>query len=101
MGTHLRKQDVHVGQIELDATECLQRVRTRGRRAFGNHIEDKMILASLRGVSAAVSGRMKYLSSDALFNRWPVPVLSGAVLSWAPEGVAESIFELGVLAPPG
>ena len=99
MGTHLRKQDVHVGQIELDATECLQRVRTRGRRAFGNHIEDKMILASLRGLSTAVSGRMKYLNCDTFFNRWPVPVLSGAVLSRAAEGAAEAIFELGIPAP--
>ena len=96
----LRKHQVQVGSIEPDAVECLQRVRARGRRAFGNHIEDKLVLASLRGLSTAVVGRMKHLNSDTFFNRWPVPVVSGAALPRATEAQAEAIFELGLQAPP-
>ena len=98
--TALRKHQIQVGSIEPHAVECLQRVRARGRRAFGNHIEDKLVLASLRGLSTAVVGRMKHLNSDTFFNRWPVPVVSGAVLPRATEAQAETIFELGLQAPP-
>lgn len=100
MTQNLRKQPIQVGTIELDTQECLQRVRTRGRKAFGNHIEDKLVLSSLRGLNTAVAGRMKYLNSDTFFNRWPVPVLAGAVLPRAAEALTESIFELGIAAPP-
>lgn len=92
----LRKHQVQVGNIELDTTECLQRIRTKGRKAFGNHIEDKLVVASLRGLSTAIAGRMKYLNSDTFFNRWPVPVVPVAVLPQAPESTAEAIFDLGI-----
>lgn len=92
----LRKHQVQVGNIELNTAECLQRFRTKGRKAFGNHIEDKLIIASLRGLSTAMTGRMKHLNSDTFFNRWPVPVVPVTVLPQALESTAEAIFELGI-----
>ena len=94
-----RKHQVQVGHIELDANECLQRVRTAGRRPFANHIEDKLVLASIRGMTTAVVGRMRFLTADTFFNRWPVPVLPVSVLSRATEVEADQIFDMGIPAP--
>jgi hypothetical protein len=94
MTSGLRQHQIQVGNIDLDSTECLQRFRTKGRRAFGNHIEDKLMLASIKGFGTAVAGKMKYLNSDTFFNRWPVPVVSGTVLPQSPEAQAEAIFQL-------
>lgn len=101
MQSALRQHQIQVGNIDLDSTECLQRFRTKGRRAFGNHIEDKLMLASIKGFGTAVAGRMKFLNEDTFFNRWPVPVVSGTVLPQSPEAQAEAIFQLhGACAPP-
>ena len=91
----IRKHHTQVGSIELNTDECLQRVRTKGRKAFGNNIEDKVVLASLKGLQAAVSGKMRYLNGDTFFNRWPAPVTPVAVLPRETELTAERLFDLG------
>jgi len=69
----LKKHTLAVGTIEPDAVELLNRHR-RGKRAFGARVEDKMLCCSVRGLLSAHCGRMKYLSADTFFNKWPVPL---------------------------
>ena len=58
-----------------------------------------MVMASIRGMTNAVAGRMRFLNSDTFFNRWPVPVLPATVLSRVTEAEADKIFDLGCPAP--
>lgn len=52
-----------------DAQGC-----TRGKRAFGQRIKDKLVFSSLRGLEMAKS-TMKYLGGDTLFKKWSMPLI--------------------------
>lgn len=52
-----------------DAQGC-----TRGKRAFGQRMQDELVLTSLRGLEMAKS-TMKYLGGDMFFKKWSMPLI--------------------------
>jgi hypothetical protein len=81
-----------VGTVDPDPADALQRYARSRRRAFGCQIEEKMIAFSIKGISEALSGRMKYLAGDSFFNRWPVPVTPVKQLPQCSDAVEKLIF---------
>jgi len=81
-----------IGTIEPDDSETLQRFK-RGKKAFGAHIEDKVIFTSIKGFQHALCGRMKFLKVDTFFNRWPVPVLAIPTMPQLSDTLTENMFE--------
>lgn len=47
---------------------------TRGKRAFGQTMQDELVLTSLRGLETAKS-TMKYLGGDMFFKKWSMPLI--------------------------
>ena len=85
-----------VGIIELDASETLQRFK-RGKKAFGAHVEDKMLASSEKGFDDAVCGKMRYLNADTYFNRWPIPMLPVATMPQMKEELHEKLFDTSAM----
>ena len=81
-----------VGTVDPDPTDALQRYARSRRRAFGCQIEEKLVAFSIKGISEAVSGRMKFLAGDSFFNRWPVPVMPLKQLPQCSDAVEKQIF---------
>ena len=70
---HVGRQTIAVVSLDAVTSDMLARMR-RGKRAFGQRVDDKLVLSSLRGLQTAKS-TMKYLGGDTFFNKWSVPLV--------------------------
>ena len=70
---HFGRQSLAVVSLDAVASDMLARMR-RGKRAFGQRVEDKLVLSSLRGLQTAKS-TMKFLGGDTFFNKWTTPLI--------------------------
>ena len=75
---HVGRQSIAVVSLDAVTSDMLARMRP-GKRAFGQRVEDKLVLSSLRGLQTAKS-TMKYLGGDTFFNKWSVPLPVGGGL---------------------
>jgi hypothetical protein len=87
-----KKHAIAAGTIDPDHSETLQRFK-RVKKAFGAHVEDKIVVTSEKGIANAVCGAMKHLPrGDTFFNRWPVPVLPASQMPTCSEEIYSKIF---------
>lgn len=91
-----KKMNLAVGTIEPDHTETLSRFK-RGKKAFGNHVEEKLVLASEKGLANAICGPMKYLRGDTFFNKWPVPVSQISQMATCAQDIYDKMFADSIL----
>ncbi|CAE7250172.1 unnamed protein product [Symbiodinium sp. CCMP2592] len=78
------KAPLVVGVIEAHEASMLQRFR-RGKRPFGQKIEEKLVACCRKGFSQCLQGRSKFLECDTYFNKWPITVQDSDLLFGADE----------------
>jgi len=87
-----RKERLMVGVIEPDARETLARFR-RCRKAFGAHVEDRLLAISETGLQTARNGPLRFLPGDSFFNKWSVPLVQINQMAQMEEAAYDKMFE--------
>jgi hypothetical protein len=87
-----RKEQLMVGVIESDCRETLLRFK-RSKKAFGAHIEDRLLAISEKGLQTAHCGPMRFLPGDSFFNKWQVPLVQVNLMPQMEELMYDKLFE--------
>ena len=87
-----RREQLMVGVIETDSNQTLLRFK-RSKKAFGAHIEDRLLAISEKGLQTAHCGPMRFLPGDSYFNKWQVPLIQVNLLPQMDEVLYDKLFE--------